>query len=109
MKLGRAQSTISRFEAGREQHGQRFLMSYYGNSTGGRSIERPVGTITTRDRWAAVDGDMMRMFSPDECRTAMGFPDGYALPENKRLAVHLLGNAVCPPVARDVIKAVMAA
>ena len=30
----------------------------------------------------------------------------YALPGDKRTAVHLLGNAVCPPVARDVITAI---
>ena len=33
----------------------------------------------------------------------MGFPDDYKLPENKRLAMHFLGNAVCPPVAANLI------
>ena len=38
----------------------------------------------------------------------MGFPDTYKLPENGRLAMHMLGNAVPPPMARDYIAAVKA-
>lgn len=106
-KPGRAVATLRRVATGRAQHGARFISSYYGNSTGGRSIHRPIGTITTRDRHAIVDGDRMRMLSAQECRAAMGFPDDYKLPQQHRLAVHLLGNAVCPPAARDVITAVL--
>jgi DNA (cytosine-5)-methyltransferase 1 len=36
----------------------------------------------------------------------MGFPAEYQLPEQHRLAIHMLGNAVCPPVARDIIEAI---
>lgn len=104
---GRAQATLERVANGRKCHGQRFLTAYYGNERGGRSLHRPIGTITTRDRWAIVDGDRMRMLSAQECRAAMGFPPDYRLPSAHREAVHLLGNAVCPPVARDVIRAVM--
>ncbi|WP_339898251.1 DNA cytosine methyltransferase [uncultured Gilvimarinus sp.] len=100
-KPGRALATLERVKAGRAAHGDRFLISYYGNTKTGRSIDRPVGTITTRDRWAIIDGDRMRMFSRFECRAAMSFPATYQLPENHRLAVHLMGNAVCPkPVSR---------
>ena len=81
------------------------ISSYYGAERGGRSIHRPVGTVTTRDRHAFVDGDRMRMFSAQECRAAMGFPADYKLPAQHRLAVHMLGNAVCPPAAHDVILA----
>lgn len=104
----RATSTLQRVANGRRDHGERFLMPYYGSGSGtkGRSLNRPVGTITTRDRWAVVDGDRMRMLTRDECRQAMGFPDHYKLPDDHHLAVHLLGNAVCPPVARDLIEAV---
>lgn len=102
-KPGRAKSTLARITAGRAEHGDTFLMSYYGNSRGGRSLDRPIGTITTRDRWAIVHGDRMRMLNRFECRAAMSFPDDYQLPDNHRLAVHLLGNAVCPePVSRMV-------
>lgn len=108
-KPGRAAATLSRIEAGRRVHGERFISSYYGNEKGGRSISRPIGTITTRDRHAIIDGDRMRMLSKDECRAAMGFPSDYILPQQHRPAVHMLGNAVCPPAARDVILALKAA
>lgn len=106
---GRSKATLSRIENGRRAHGQRFLTAYYGNEYGGRGLNRPIGTITTRDRWAVIDGDQMRMLSAQECRAAMGFPDDYQLPENHKLAVHMLGNAVCPPVARNVITALLEA
>lgn len=108
-KPGRAANTLARIAAGRRVHGDRFISSYYGASTGGHSIHRPVGTITTRDRHAIIDGDRMRMFSAQECRAAMGFPADYILPAAHRDAVHMLGNAVAPPAARDVILAMIAA
>lgn len=38
----------------------------------------------------------------------MGFPANYHLPANEPQAWHLLGNAVCPPVAADIIGAIQA-
>lgn len=108
-KPGRAAATLERVRAGRATHGERFLISYYGNTKTGRSLDRPIGTITTRDRWAIVDGDRMRMLSRWECRSAMSFPDTYQLPDNHRLAVHLLGNAVCPTPVSHIIKALQQA
>lgn len=107
-KPGRSKNTLSRVARGRESFGDRFVMPYYGSGSGltGRDINRPLGTVTTRDRWAVVDGNKMRMLQPEECRGAMGFPAGYKLPKDKKLSVHLLGNAVCPPVARDIINAI---
>ena len=107
-KPGRSPRTLARIASGRRAHGGRFVAPYYGSGSGetGRSLERPLGTITTRDRWAVIDGDCMRMLSADECRAAMGFPVGYRLPATHKEAVHLLGNAVCPPVARDLIQAI---
>jgi len=104
-KPGRATATLSRIANGRRIHGDRFLTAYYGNEAGGRSLNRPLGTVTTRDRYALIDGDRMRMLTAQEYRGAMGFPPEYKLPEQHRLAVHMLGNAVCPPAARDVITA----
>lgn len=107
-RQGRAQATLDRIANGRRQHGDRFLAPYYGSGSGqtGRSMDRPIGTITTRDRWAVVDGSRMRMLSKHECRAAMGFPDDYILPQQHRLALHMLGNAVCPPVVTDLINAI---
>lgn len=108
---GRRPRTIERIRNGRNSFGARFIAPYYGSGSGetGRSLDRPVGTITTRDRWAVIDHDRMRMLTADECRAAMGFPAGYRLPEQHQLAVHLLGNAVCPPVATDLIQAIRSA
>lgn len=106
-KPGRSPRTLARVASGRSAHGQRFLAPYYGSGSGatGRSLHRPIGTITTKDRWSVIDGERMRMLTAQECRAAMGFPDGYVLPPQHHQAVHLLGNAVCPPVAFDVITA----
>lgn len=106
---GRAENTLARVKAGRAAHGERFLIAYYGNERGGRSLSRPIGTITTRDRWAVIDGDRMRMIRVEESKAAMGFPDWYELPARARDATMMLGNAVSPPQARDVIRAVEAA
>lgn len=111
-KPGRSQATLNRVANGRASFGERFVMPYYGSGSGltGRDLKRPIGTVTTRDRWAVVDGERMRMCTADEYRVFMGFPDNYELPSNnKTLAVNLIGNAVCPPVMRDIINALKAA
>jgi DNA (cytosine-5)-methyltransferase 1 len=70
----------------------------------GRSLDRPIGTITTKDRWAIVDGDRMRMLSVDECRRAMSFPDDYVLHGTREEQVKQLGNAVPPLMAEHVVR-----
>ena len=103
---GRAPATLARIARGRAQHGERFLAAFYGATKGGRSLAQPIGTITTRDRWAVIDGDRMRMLTVEEARTAMSFPRSFALPNKKRLAMHLLGNAVPPLAAQTIVEAV---
>ena len=50
----------------------------------------------------------MRMLSVDECRAAMGFPDGYKVPQTPiKLGHHLLGNAVCPPVSKWIVEQIL--
>lgn len=107
-RTGRAQATLERIRVARERFGRQFVMPYYGSGSGltGRCLSRPLGTITTLARWAVVDGDRMRMLTTSENRAAMGFPDTYQLPQAQREALHMLGNAVVPPVARDVINAI---
>ena len=100
---GRAAATLARVSWGRQHIGKQFLICYYGNTSTARALTRPIGTITTRDRWAIVDGDRMRMLSAEECKAAMGFPESTKLPQKHAEAVHMLGNAVCPPVAADII------
>jgi DNA (cytosine-5)-methyltransferase 1 len=105
---GHAPATIARITAGRAAFGDRFVAPYYGSGSGetGRSLARPLGTVTTRDRWSLVDGDRMRMLQPSEYLGIMGFRPGYRVPAVRKDAIHLLGNAVCPPVVRDVIEAI---
>lgn len=105
----KCQRTRERVRAGRRQFGDRFLVPYYGSARTGRSLARPLGTVTTCERFAVVDGNRMGMLTVDEYRRAQSFPDSYVLPENKHLAVHLLGNAVPPVLAEDVIRALKAA
>lgn len=99
-------NTRRRVKNGRDVFGERFVMPYYGSGSGltGRSLERPIGTVTTRDRWALVDGSRMRMLNVLECQRAMGFPDSYRLPVNRKLAKHLLGNAVPPVMVTDALR-----
>ena len=110
-KPGRAQATLRRVAAGRERFGDTFVAPYYGSGSGttGRSIDRPIGTITTRDRWAVIHGDMLRMLTVKEYQAAMGFRPDYLLPPTRKKAIHMLGNAVCPPVAAELISRVAAA
>ena len=104
---GRATATLERIRNGREQFGDRFVMSYYGNTKSGRSLQRPIGTITTRDRWAIVDGDRMRMLTADENLLAMSFPIGTKRPASHRLTVHMAGNAVPPVAGQRIIQALL--
>lgn len=101
----RSTATLRRVANGRASFGERFVMPYYGSGSGltGRSLARPLGTVTTRDRWALVDGDRMRMLTVGEYRAAMGFPADYRLPVRRHDAIHMLGNAVAPPAAAWVI------
>jgi len=108
-KPGRSMATLSRIKRGRAEFGELFVMPYYTSGSGltGRSVERPIGTITTKARWAVVNKRRMRMLTVAETRRVMGFREDYKLPEEQALAVHLLGNAVCPPQGEAVISAVM--
>jgi DNA (cytosine-5)-methyltransferase 1 len=106
---GRAESTLERIANGRKEYGDRFTISYYGGSMNGHSLDKPFGTITTRDRHALIDGSRMRMLIIPESQAAMGFRPDYWLPDSHELALHLLGNAVPPPMATGLINALKAA
>lgn len=101
-------ATLARIARGRS-FGERFYVAYYGSAVGGRSVAAPLGTLTTRDRFLLVDQDKARLLSVDEARLAMGFPVGYKLPRQRKLALHLLGNAVTPPVAASIVQQIQRA
>lgn len=89
---------------------QHLLMPYYGNSTA-RQVTEPIGTLSTRDRYALVQGEvdiedvLFRMLEPHEIGRAMSFADAYTVLGNKREKVRQYGNAVTPNVAEVIIAA----
>lgn len=98
----RSPKTLDKFYNSKKVFGDSFLIAYYGNEDKGRSIDKPLGTITTIDRFAIVYKDKMRMLSTEEIKKAMGFREDYQLTNKHKLDIHLLGNAVCPPVAKQI-------
>lgn len=111
-KPRRSKKTLTQIEKARSTlNVDVFLIPYYSSGSGltGRSLRRPIGTITTRDRWALVDGDRMRMLTADENLAAMSFPPETMRPNNHRLTVHMAGNAVPPLAGQKIIEAVRAA
>lgn len=108
----RAAATIQRAQRAIQVLGKdtEFIMVYYGNDGigGFQTLDRPLRTVTTLDRFAYVrpngNGYEMRMLQPPKLTAAMGFPDKYQWPKCiRRDKIKLIGNAVCPPVMRDVV------
>ena len=107
-KKGRSKKTLARIAKGRtDLNTDTFLIPYYGSGSGltGRSLDRPIGTITTKARWAVINGDKMRMLTVDESRQFMSFPAETILPTQTALATHLLGNAVAPELEKRILTA----
>lgn len=93
---------------------EHLLVPYYGNGTA-RTVAEPVGTLSTRDRYALVCGDvdiddvLFRMLEPHEIGRAMSFGDDYVVLGNKREKVRQYGNAVTPPAAEVIACALVEA
>jgi len=112
----RAKATLERAERAITEMGNKesFIIVYYGTdgSGGWQSLDRPLRTVTTLDRFAFVKptkaGHMMRMLQPEELKLAMGFPESYRLEVGtRRDKVKLMGNAVCPPVIDGIIRSLI--
>lgn len=110
----RAEATIERAERAFASLGKKtpFVMVYYGTdgSGGFQCVDRPLRTVTTLDRFAYVrptgKGHEMRMLQPPELAAAMGFTQNHQWGDaTRRERIKLIGNAVCPAVMCDVIKA----
>lgn len=93
---------------------EHLLVPYYGNGTA-RPVTEPVGTLSTRDRYALVSGDvdiddvLFRMLEPHEIGRAMSFADQYIVLGNKRERVRQYGNAVTPNAAEVILCALVEA
>ncbi len=107
-RKGRSKNALARIARGRSRLGHSFLTQHVTNHPG-RSLDRPIGTITTKDQWCVVRGREMRSLRVSEVSAAMGFPPGYELAGNRADKIKLLGNAVAPLVARDIVRKLMAA
>lgn len=116
-RKGRASDTKARARRAITELGdsEPFLIVYYGTDGcgGWQSLDRPLRTITTLDRFALVlpteTGYRMRMLQVPELRRAMGLAEGYDLPEgNRRDKIRLLGNGVCPPVMKQIVRTLAA-
>lgn len=99
---------------------QAFLIKYFSGGAA-KSINEPLDTVTTKDRFALVTihGEeyiitdiKMRMLQPRELFNAQGFPPEYIIdkdhqgkeyPKTKQVA--RCGNAVTPPVATALVRA----
>lgn len=116
-RKGRATDTIARARRAIKKIGgeEGFLIVYYGTDGcgGWQSLDRPLRTVTTADRFALVrpsrHGYRMRMLQVPELKRAMGLNDKFEMPAGtRRDKIRLLGNGVCPPVMRTVVKKLIA-
>jgi len=109
----RAKATLERAKRAIKEVGEKsqFLIVYYGSDAAGgwQRLKVPLRTITTLDRFAFVKHDgkkhIMRMLQPPELKAAMGWPKKYKINHGtRRDKIKMVGNAVCPPVMKSIIK-----
>lgn len=102
-----------------------FLTAFYGNERDGNSIDNPLRTIPTRDRFGLVtiEGQQyeiadigFRMLQPHELFKAQGFPDNYifsygidergnTVKLTKTEQTRMVGNSVCPQLSEALVRA----
>ena len=98
-----------------------FLVKFYGNEREGHTLQLPLGTVTTKDRFGlvTVHGEQyviadigMRMLTPRELFLAQGFAPDYVIdppfrgkPLTKTAQTAKCGNSVSPPVAEALVRA----
>lgn len=102
-----------------------FLIKYYGSGESCQGVDRPMDTITTKDRFGLVNVVMeiegeqyilkdifLRMLKPEELKLMQGFPKDYIInrdynwksyPIAKQVA--RIGNSVVPIMAKKLVEA----
>ncbi|MFA6930977.1 MAG: DNA cytosine methyltransferase [Lentisphaeria bacterium] len=97
------------------------LLKYYGNDSSLTSTRIPLGTITTKDRFGLIRGQILtlsdgqaynldithRMLTVAELAAATGFPAGYKFFGSDTAAKKQIGNAVCPDLAAAIYLAIL--
>ena len=93
-----------------------FLTAYYGNGFTSPTTG-PVPTICTKDRFGLIQGRILilpdglrfkldiihRMLTTKELAAATGFPEDYIFIGGNTAAKKMIGNAVCPDLAKALI------
>lgn len=76
----------------------------------GRNLDGYAPTLTTKSgsQLYLLDGDQGRILNPRELARIQGFPESYALPTQRALAGHLIGNAIDVAVSRGVTQQALA-
>ena len=102
-----------------------FLIKYYGSGGSGQTLDRPLDTITTKDRFGLVNTVIgingrqyelrdifLRMLKPEELKLMQGFPADYIIdrdidfkPYPVKEQVARIGNSVVPIMARKLVEA----
>ncbi|RZG63615.1 DNA cytosine methyltransferase [Acinetobacter bouvetii] len=102
-----------------------FLTAFYGNEKDGNSVQEPLRTIPTRDRFGLVTINQQqyqitdigfRMLQPAELFKAQGFPTSYIFDRGidacgveirltKTEQTRMVGNSVCPQLSRALVEA----
>lgn len=115
-----AMTTVNQFAEVRA-----FLTAFYGNEKDGNSVNAPLRTIPTKDRFGLVQiagqdyqiADIgFRMLQPVELFKAQGFPDSYVFDRGldehgahvkltKTEQTRMVGNSVCPQLSRALVMA----
>lgn len=109
----------------RDRFGVAFIAELRGGGSTARTVAAPLATVTAAgnhhglvsagtpanvavDAVPMVDDCTFRMLEPDEIAAAMAFAPGYQVLGSKRDRVRQLGNAVTPPAAEFLLRAVVA-
>ena len=98
-----------------------FLLKYYGNEKSGSSLNSPLHTVTTRERFGLImiKGEPyqivdigLRMLQPHELYAASSFPKDYIITHDhsgarvtKTAQIARVGNAVPPAIAKALVSA----
>jgi DNA (cytosine-5)-methyltransferase 1 len=97
-----------------------YLVEYFGTGSTA-SVDDPLESVTTKPRSALILPQLIaaghevyrleihfRMLQPRELARAQGFPDDYEFTGNREAVVKQIGNAVPPPMAAALCRAVLA-
>lgn len=91
-----------------------YIVKFYGNEKGAESINDPLDTVTSKDRFGlcipsigAVLDIRFRMLQPHELAAAMSFPKNYEFTGNREQKVKQIGNAVPLETAKALCRVIL--